>query len=435
MSVDSATPTQLRKVLGTRDLIVYYISTLVGSGILIVPGIALELAGPASLVAWLVLGVVAFPIAAAFARFSATYPNAAGTSYLIRRAFGDRLGSAAGLFLLLLNLVVNPVLGIAAARYFAALMGWHGHTVVLLLGFAAMSLGVVANMLGIRLASQVQLILVFTLIAGLVSVIAVSAPAAEPDYLTPFAPYGWSMVGAALLVCFFSFFGWEHVSHVADEVRDPQRSFPRAALTVAGLISVLYCTLALVIALVVPSRAGSDNTAVLASLLRFSHGEHAARLGSALAVFLIVVNINAWVMGASRLLYAMARDGAVPRRLSTVTRRTGTPLAALWVCWAFYALDIVGLYVLGGDERELIPFGSASTLLVYLLTFAAGLRLFRDRAMRAVCVVALISSAAFLLGGGLPSFVAATAFAATAGYVVLRSRTRVRSAPGADHVE
>ncbi|WP_162931262.1 APC family permease [Streptomyces sporangiiformans] len=422
MSVDSAAPTQLRKVLGTRDLIVYYVSTLVGTGILVVPGIALELAGPASLVAWLVLAVVAFPFAAAFARFSAAYPSAAGTSYLIRRAFGDRLGAAAGLFLLLLNLVVNPVLGLAAARYFAALMGWQGHTVILLVGFAAMSLGVVANMLGIRLASQVQLILVFSLIAGLVSVIAVSAPAAEPERLTPFAPYGWSAVGAAVLVSFFSFFGWEHVSHVADEVRDPRRSYPRAALTAAGIIGALYCALALVVALVVPSRAGTDNTAVLTALLRISHGEGAARLGSALAVFLIVVNINAWVFGASRLLYAMARDGAVPRRLSAVTR-AGTPMAALWVCWVCYALDIVGLYVLGGDEHNLVPFASASTLVVYLLTFAAGMRLFEDRAMRTVCVVALTASAAFLLGGGLPSLLAVLAFAATGGYVVLRRRS------------
>lgn len=428
MSVDSAAQTQLRKVLGTRDLIVYYMSTLVGSGILVVPGIALELAGPASLLAWLILAVVSFPIAAAFARFSAEYPSAAGTSYLIRRAFGDRLGASSGLFLLLLNLVVNPVLGLAAARYFAALMGWHGHTVILLVGFAAMSLGVVANMLGLRLASQVQLVLVFSLIVGLVAVIVVSAPAAQPERLTPFAPYGWGAVGTAVLVCFFSFFGWEHVSHVADEVRDPQRSFPRAALIVAGIIGTLYCTLALVITLVVPPRTDTDTTAVLAALLRFSHGEDAARFGAALAVFLIVVNINAWVLGASRLLYAMARDGAAPRRLATVSRRTGTPMAALWVVWGCYALDIGGMYVLGGDEHDLIPFASASTLVVYLLTFAAGRRLFTNRAMRTLCAVALMASAAFLLGGGLPSLLAVLAFAATVGYVLLR-RSAVNPAP------
>jgi hypothetical protein len=88
-----------------------------------------------------------------------------------------------------------------------------------------------------------------------------------------------------------------------------------------------------------------------------------------------------------------------------------------------YALDIAGLYVLGGDEHSLIPFASASTLVVYLLTFGAGLRLFRDRAMRTVCTAALIASAAFLFGGGLPSLLAVTAFAATAGHVALRSRS------------
>lgn len=433
MAVESASKgTQLRKVLGTRDLAVYYVSTLVGAGVLVVPGIALELAGPASLVAWLILAITAFPVAVVFARFSAEYPSAAGVSYLIRRAFGNRLGAAAGLFLLLLNLATNPILGLAAARYFAALMGWHGHTVILLVGFAVMSVGVVANMLGIRIASQVQLLLVFSLIAGLVSVIAASAPAADTGLLTPFAPYGWTAVGGAILVCFFSFFGWENVSHVADEVRDPRHSYPRAALVGAAVVGALYCTLALVAALVVPVAGDADNTAILAAMLGAAHGDGAARLGSALAVFLIVVTTNAWVCGASRLLYAMARDGAVPRRLSAVTARAGTPMAALAAVWICYAADFLAMWALGGDEHGLVPFTSASILVVYVMTFAAGMKLFVDRPTRALCAVALVSAAAFLAGGGWPSVLAVLAFAATGAFVILRRSPAVIQHP-AEH--
>src|SRR5215213_4799396 len=297
--------TGLKRALTTRDLTVYYLSSLVGAGVLVVPGIALDPAGPASLLAWAILSVASLPIAVTFARFSARYPSAGGVSFLVRRAFGWRPGIAIGLFLLFLNLATNPILGLAAARYLAALFGWEGSA---------------TNLLGIVVASRVQFALVVSLVVGLITVALVSVPAAEADRLTPFAPNGWWAVGGAIVVCFFSFFGWENVAHAAEEVRDPETSYPRAALAAASGLGLLYCGLALVLALVVPADADTDTKAVLSAMLEFSHGETAARVGAALAVALLVITTNAWVLGASRLLFAMSRDGAVPaRRLALVS--------------------------------------------------------------------------------------------------------------------
>lgn len=305
-------------------------------------------AGPASLVAWLVLSVASLPIAVTFARFSARHPSAGGVSHLVGRAFGRRAGTAIGLFLLALNLATHPILGLAAARYLAALFGWEERTTILLAAFAVLSVGVLTNLLGIRLASRVQFALVVSLVVGLVVVVVVSAPAADTARLTPFAPHGWWAVGAAIVVCFFSFFGWENVAHAAEEVADPERSYPRAALIAASGLGLLYCTLALMLVLVVPQDAAMDTNAVLSAMLRFSQGETAARVGAALAVALLVVTTNAWVLGVSRLLYAMSREGAVPRRLSRVSARNGAPAAALLVAWACYAVDFAVLLVIGG---------------------------------------------------------------------------------------
>ncbi|MFL6130678.1 MAG: APC family permease [Mycobacteriales bacterium] len=412
----------LRRVLTTRDLAVYYLSSLVGAGVLVVPGIALEVAGPASLLAWVILSLASLPIALTFARFSARYPSAGGVSFLVRTAFGWRPGAMIGLFLLFLNLATNPILGLAAARYLAALFGWQDQGAVLLAGFGVMSLGVLTNMLGIRVASRVQFALVASLVVGLVTVAAVSAPAADVDRLTPFAPNGWWAVGAAIVVCFFSFFGWENVAHAAEEVQDPERSYPRAALVAASGLGLLYCTLALMLALVVPADAATDKNAVLSAMLELSHGETAARVGAALAVALLVITTNAWVLGASRLLFAMSRDGAVPRRLSRVSGRNGAPLAALTVAGVCYGIDFLVLRLIGGDESSLVPFTAASILVVYLATFLAGLRLFPDRRTRTLCAVALAAVTAFLHVGGLASLLALLAFAATAGYVLLRGR-------------
>jgi amino acid efflux transporter len=121
-----STDGRLTRALSARDLAVYYLSSLVGVGVLVVPGIALSKAGPASLLAWAILSVASLPIAVTFARFSARYPSAGGVSFLVRQAFGWRPGTAIGLFLLFLNLSTNPILGLAAAGYLAALFGWEG---------------------------------------------------------------------------------------------------------------------------------------------------------------------------------------------------------------------------------------------------------------------------------------------------------------------
>ncbi len=413
---------ELRRVLTTRDLAVYYLSSLVGAGVLVVPGIALELAGPASLLAWAILSLASLPIAVTFARFSARYPSAGGVSFLVRKAFGWRPGTAIGLFLLFLNLATNPILGLAAARYLSALFGWEGQGAILLGGFAVMSIGVATNMLGILVASRVQFALVITLVVGLVTVAAVSAPAAEADRLTPFAPNGWWAVGAAIVVCFFSFFGWENVAHAAEEVRDPEKSYPRAALIAASGLGLLYCTLALVLALVVPVDAATDKNAVLSAMLEFSRGETAARVGAALAVALLVITTNAWVLGASRLLFAMSRDGAVTRRLSRVSGRNGAPTAALAVAWVCYGVDFLVLLAIGGDESTLIAFTAASILVVYIATFLAGLRLFPEPRTRVPCIVALVAVTAFLLVGGPASALAVLAFGVVVAFVLLRRK-------------
>ncbi|MGH3712521.1 MAG: APC family permease [Micromonosporaceae bacterium] len=419
----------LRRVLGTRDLVVYYLSSLVGAGMLIAPGIAMQAAGPASLVAWVLLTLAALPIAGVFARLSAAYPDSAGVSYLVRRAFGWRPGITIGFLLLVLNWTTNPILGLAAARYLAALMGWQDYSAMLLAAFAVMSIGVVLNLLGIGVASRVQGALVVVLIAGVVAVMAVASPAADVDRLTPFAPYGWGAIGAAVLAGFFAFFGWENVSHIADEVRDPKRSYPRAAVWAPLVIGGLYLTLALTLVLVVPLTAATDKTAVLYAVLWHSHGETAAKVGSALAVVLLIVTTNAWVCGCSRLTYAMARDRVIPAWIGRVSPRTGAPVAALWFVWGWYVLDFAVLAAFGEDEQILVGFVAASILLVYAAAFLAAFRLFSDLPTRMLCVVALVAVSAFLLGGGMSTVLATAGLAITAGYVLLRRPAEPQADP------
>ena len=206
-----STDGRLTRALGTRDLAVYYLSSLVGVGVLVVPGIALAKAGPASLLAWVILSVASLPIAVTFARFSARYPSAGGVSFLVRQAFGWRPGTAIGLFLLFLNLSTNPILGLAAARYLAALFGWDGKGAV-----------AAGRVRGDERRRADQPARHRARLAGAVRAgghaggesghggAGVVAGGSDPDRLTPLRPTAGGRSATAIVVCFFSFFGWEN---------------------------------------------------------------------------------------------------------------------------------------------------------------------------------------------------------------------------------
>src|SRR5260370_42546839 len=108
---------QLERTLGVPGLTVHYITSVIGTGVLILPGHAAHSAGPLSLAAWALLVAYSYPFALVFARLSVPHPTSHGISGVIQLAFGPRWSRLTSRYLSLTLLVTNPVLGLAAARY------------------------------------------------------------------------------------------------------------------------------------------------------------------------------------------------------------------------------------------------------------------------------------------------------------------------------
>lgn len=357
--------------IGARGLVVFYVTSIVGAGILIVPGIAAREAGPASLVAWTVLGLASFPIAMMFAEMSARRPDCGGIAALIRGVLGASAGDTASLLLVGAYVLLVPVLAIASARHLCDLISLDvGFVKPLAAGFVVLS-GAFC-LASVATAAKLQGIVLIVLITCLLVAVALAVPSMSAARFRPFAPHGWAAVGAALPTVFFSFLGWENVSTIAEEVRDPRRSFHQAIRIAVPLVGILYLGVTAGFLALPPARS----MLVMPTLLLEGVGTSWRKLGDVFGLAVIVPATNAWLLGASRMVLATAREGPLPERLQRRSSRTGAPIWALSALIVACVLVVALLAVLEVDESYALSLTAAMFLGLYI---AAAFATLRDR--------------------------------------------------------
>src|SRR3954470_14614771 len=172
------------------------VGAVLGTGVLSMPALAAGVAGPASLVAWLALIVLSAPLAWTFAALGARHPDGGGVSTYVRLAFGPRVGAAVGWCFFFAVPLGAPAAAAFAGGYVASVLGGGPATV---LGTFLVVMGVVytMNWFGLRLSGRAQLILPGVLTALLLITVITALPHARLASLPPFAPHGWTGVGAA----------------------------------------------------------------------------------------------------------------------------------------------------------------------------------------------------------------------------------------------
>ena len=222
------------------------------------------------------------------------------------------------------------------------------------------------NAVGLKATARLQLGLAGLLAALLLVAIVTALPESRGEHWTPFAPHGWAAVGTAASLLMLSFIGWETVSHLAGDLRDPARQLPRAIFSALAVVVVLYLGLA-----VASDRRARHRGAVRRAAGR-PDGGRAGRAGphvtAALAVLLTMGAMNAYVAAATRLAGALAHEGSAPAALA----RPGRALALIAIV-AGLLLAPLGTELL--SLEGLVRATSASFVAVYVIATAAGVRL------------------------------------------------------------
>jgi amino acid efflux transporter len=387
-----------------------YLGAVLGAGVLVLPGTTATRAGPGSLLAWVFVGLLGVPLALTFAELARRYPDAGGVATFVRLAFGRRAGAIVGWFYFTAGSFGQAIVAFTGAYYVGAPLDTGTNATFVVAG-AILAAAVAANLRGLRVSGRFQLVLAGGVGAVLLAAIVAAVPHFDLHRFDPFMPHGAGAVAASAIPLFFAFAGWEAITHLAAEFKDPDRDLVRSTAVTIALVLALY--LGVSFAVIATGTYGSpelDRVAV-AELLGRSLGVGAKQVAAVTAGLISLGTANAFVAATSRLGYALGRDGALPACLGRVDGR-GVPSSAVVAVAAVAAAGLLLAYGwrLGAEDLLFVP--SPLVVATYVIAMAAAVRLLEGRArVLAGCALVLCLGVVPVLGASsaVPLAVAAAA--------------------------
>jgi basic amino acid/polyamine antiporter, APA family len=405
-------PSQLRRELGLLDAVGVGFGAIIGAGIFVVTGVAAAVAGPALLAGLLAAGLAATCNALSSAQLAAEYPQSGGTYEYGYRVLHPWAGFVAGWMFLASKVAAAGTVALGLAAYVDPLLPGMPPRVV---AVAAILVFTLLNYFGVKRSSRVNLAIVAVSLSSLLLFVAAGVSAFDPANLRPFAPFGWrgGMEGAAIL--FFAYTGYARIATLAEEVREPRRTIPRATIiTIAGAV-VLYTAVALVAVGAVGAPALADQAAPLriaAGTFALPWAATAVSVGGVTAMLGVILS---QLLGLSRMGFAMARRHDLPAFLGHVHPRHGVPGRAVLVIGA-----IAALVAATGTLRDVASAASFTILVYYGIANIAALRMPGRAKLFSDVVPATGFIACLLLALSLPLYVIGMGLAVLAGGVAVR---------------
>ena len=349
-------PTALRRHLGLVDAVGIGLGAIVGAGIFVVTGIAAGVAGPALLVALLLAAVAATANALSSAQLAAEYPQAGGTYEYGYRVLGAWPGFAAGWMFLASKTAAAGTVALGLAGYLDPLLPGVPPR---LIAVSAIVVFTLLNLAGVRRSSRANLAIVATSLGALLLFVVAGAGAVSRDHLRPFAPAGAAGTLEAAALLFFAYTGYARVATLAEEVRDPRRTIPRAVVITIAVAVLLYAAVALVGVGTVGAPALAASPAPLRTAALAFAPPWVATAVTAGGVTAMLGVVLSQLLGLSRMTFAMARRGDLPAALAQVHATRGVPTHAV------VAIGLVAVVVAATGTLRGVASAASFTILVY----------------------------------------------------------------------
>lgn len=366
---------RLNKELGLLQGVGLLCTSLLGTGVFVIPALAATAAGEISLWAWLLLIVLILPMAFTFAQLGRHYPHAGGAPHLIGRAFGAPMErTSAWLFLAVIPVGLPAALNIASGF-------WHAlftlsDLAVLAIQLATLGIILLLGQRPARTSGGVQIAIALAIVATIALIwFKGDLPHAEQPLLPPLAG-NWQLLPVALGVMFWCFVGIEAFTHLGEEFKNPQRDFPLALLLGVLLAGLVYwaCSVA-VLSFHAYGDARTD-AASLPLMLDVLLGDQARWLSASIGYLACFASMNVYIQGFSRLIWSLADEGKLPRALA-VRNGNGVPARALLLVVLSCALSATVIWSLSLSLDQLIRYANGNFIVIYLLSMAAGWLLLR----------------------------------------------------------
>ncbi|MDZ7849888.1 MAG: amino acid permease [Halodesulfurarchaeum sp.] len=358
----------LERTLGFLEAMTLGGGTMIGAGIFILPGIAARGAGPASSVSYAIAGFVALLAALSLSELATGMPIAGGSYHYVNRALGGLFGSIVGWGMWTGLMFASAFYMVGFGQYIVGpIPGLDGRQVVIALGLSGLALLVAVNYYGTDESSALQNVMIGTETAIVLVFVAVGLFFIEGANLEPFAPTGATGVIATTGIVFVSFLGFEIIATVAGEIKNPSRIIPLSMILSVVSVTLLYVLVMLVSTGVVPIDVLGESPIPVSDVAAVSMGTVGVIGISFAAVIAAISSSNSSILAASRVIYAMGRDGLMSEWFNESHDRFYTPHRAILATGGVTALLIgIGLQV-ESIIALLAEAASFSFLVAYLL--------------------------------------------------------------------
>jgi basic amino acid/polyamine antiporter, APA family len=419
--------TGLARRLGTGDAVVIGLGSMIGAGVFSAFAPAAAAAGTALLVGLALAAGVAYCNAVASAQLAAQYPTSGGTYVYGRERLGEWWGFLAGWGFVVGKTASCAAMALTFASYAVPGSTWAQRLAAVL----AVAVLTGANCRGItRTAGLTRVLVAGSLLALLVVVGGILASGgADGSNLTGSSPHGVYGVLQSAGLLFFAFAGYARIATLGEEVRDPERTIPRAIPLALGITVVIYAAVGLTALLAAgPAALAASATplATAAKAVGAAWSVPVVRVGAAIASLGALL---ALIAGIGRTSLAMARNGDLPRRLAAVDPVHRVPARAELAVGA-----VVCLLGLATDLRGAIGFSSFGVLIYYAIANASAYTQppERRRWPRALNVVGVLACATLVVTLPVSSVIAGAAVLAVgvAGRALLRRSGITGAVPG-----
>lgn len=391
---------ELKKTITLWRGLALAVSMVIGSGLLGLPGLALEMGSVYSTAgAWLLVSIAVIPLVYIFSALGLRFTSAAGLSRYAQESLGGWGGYAVSAVLCGTYTLGIPVLALIGGEYARTLLGLSQSSVVWL-AIAILALSTAGNLMGVRIINIVNS-------ASLIALVGMSAVIVLSNIsflLSGFSVFSETIRGkgnvqyddlwciSALL--FWAFIGWENLSFSLEEFKNPEKSIPDVYWWSFFIVIAIY--MGLTITSIGAQIAGIPVKGA-SGLMGLIGRTPVGLIQMIVLVLVIPANANAWILGASRLYYASGRDHILPAFLSKLSKN-GVPLNSLIVSFAVYTVVVLITCFYKIPFSYLVLLVSQNFLVLYVFSIFAYWKTEQGVRRWTITICALLSCV-FLLSG------------------------------------
>ncbi len=292
------------------------LGNIIGAGIFVLAGAAINLAGPGALIAFVVTAVLATTVALNSAELSSKIVSHGGLYSFVRTSMGDALGFLVGWLRAISYAIAAAAVALGFAAYLVSLLGIGGSGWLIPLSIVLLVSVALVDYVGLRLVAVIEQYLVILTAGGLVLFIVISLLYGSwtSARFTPALPLGAGSIVAAAALAFFAYSGFNTIATLTPEVEDGSRNVPRAILIALSVSTVLYLLVVAGMLALMPWQAYGITADPLANALVYAHapGVVTAIIAIVAIIATVTVTLSLTVAG-SRTLLQMSEDGMLPR--------------------------------------------------------------------------------------------------------------------------